>query len=293
MNILDYIGWRYQRGRTSFIFKLIILVVLLVIDHYQFKWYKGLHIKDHYFFSVIFYLIGNLIVNFSRFILSYFYLLRIKKSDFAQDNFLFGLTRIAGIINLIIFIAAVFLFFDIDYKAVFTSLSIIAAAIAILSKDYISNMINGMIIMFTDQISLGDFVKIGHHRGTIMDITFVNIHILDENGDLVFYPNSYVFSNEIVNYTKRQVNKMNIYFEMDQERIEDVEHLENYLKGVVKPYAGFIQPNSYFLRTINLKKDIIEFNFQYIIKKHDIKVENDIRKVVMRSLIRYSKVQVD
>ncbi len=287
MNILDYIGWRHQRGRTSFVIKLILFTILLWSYYYRWEYYEKLEIKEHYITAVLFYLGSNLLINFARFILSHIYVLRIKKSDFGKDNFLFGLTRITSIFNIMIFGAAVFLFFDIDYKAVFTSLSIIAAAIAILSKDYISNMINGMIIMFTDQISLGDFIKIGDHRGTVMDITFVNIHILDENGDLVFYPNSFVFSHEVVNYSKRDINKINIYFEMDVEKINDVEKLEEFIKSNLKSYQGFIQPNSYFLRTIEIKKDLAEFSFQYIIKKHDLKIEKEIRKTVMRNLVKY------
>src|SRR5690606_81514 len=102
--------------------------------------------------------------------------------------------------------------------------------------------INGMIIMFTDQISLGDFVKIGAHRGTVVDITFVNVHVLDENGDLVYFPNSYVFANEVVNFSKRDINKMSIYFELDIKHLMEVDKLEEFLKNSVKHYAGFIKP---------------------------------------------------
>src|SRR5690606_32825208 len=176
---------------------------------------------------------------------------------------------------------------------VFTSLSIIAAAIAILSKDYISNMINGMIIMFNDQISLGDFVKVGEYRGTVVDITFVNIHLIDENGDLVFFPNGYIFSHEVVNYTKRDINKMSIYFEMDIKFLDDVERVEEYLKESIKKFQGFIKPGSYFLRTVSIQKDAVEFNFQYVIKKQDVKTEKDIRKTVLRSVVSYVKRERD
>lgn len=287
MNILDYIGWKYQKGRTSFIVKLALFLLIVSALYFKFEWFTRLNIAPHYINAVLFYLSGNLIVNFSRFVFSYFYVIRIRKFDYAKDNFLFGLTRIASIINFVIFVAALFLFFDIDYKSVFTSLSIIAAAIAIVSKDYIGNMINGMIIMFTDQISLGDFVKIGAHRGTVVDITFVNVHVLDENGDLVYFPNSYVFANEVVNFSKRDINKMSIYFELDIKHLMEVDKLEEFLKNSVKHYAGFIKPGSYFLRTVSVRKDQVDFNFQYVIKKHDVKVEKDIRKTVMRSLIDF------
>ena len=43
----------------------------------------------------------------------------------------------------------------------FTSLSIVAAAIAILSKDFIADVISGMIISFSSEISIDDYVKFG------------------------------------------------------------------------------------------------------------------------------------
>lgn len=293
MNILDLIGWQHQKGRTAFVLKLALFIIIVSALYFEFRWFERLDINDHYINAILFYLAGNLIINICRFVLSHIYLAKQRRSGYGQDNFLFGLTRIASIINFIIFVAAVFLFFDIDYKSLFTSLSIIAAAIAILSKDYISNMINGMIIMFTDQVSLGDFVKIGEYRGTVVDITFVNIHLLDENGDLVFFPNAYVFQKEVVNYSKRDVNKMSIYFDLDIKYLMESEKLEEYLTNSIKKYQGFIKPGTYFLRTVAVKKDQVDFNFQYVIKKHDVKTEKEIRKTVMRSLVDYLKKERD
>src|SRR5690606_24812652 len=113
MSFLELIGWRHQKGRTSFVLKLILFSIIVSAVYFNFPWFDALNIDEHYINAVLFYLGGNLIINFSRFILSHIYLAKRRKSDFAHDNFLFGLTRIASIINFIIFGAAFFLFFDI------------------------------------------------------------------------------------------------------------------------------------------------------------------------------------
>jgi len=286
---MEFFGGYLKRGRTAFFIKLFIFLALMTIYYFKVEWIDDLGIEMHHIQALMIFLGFNLVITFSRIIVSRFYIKRVRRQNFEKDNFLFGLTRIASIINVVVFIAALFLFFQIDFKEVFTSLSIIAAAIAILSKDYFSNMINGMIIMFTDQISLGDFIQVGNHRGTVKDITFINIHIMDENDDLVYFPNSLFFSTEVVNFSKRDLNKVNIYFVMDIQHLEYVEVLEEQLKEHVSSFNELIIPGSTYLRTVSVKKDQVEFSFQYIIKEHDKENEKEIRKTVMRSLVRYLK----
>lgn len=86
----------------------------------------------------------------------------------------------------------------------FTSLSIVFAGIAILTKDYITNMVNGMIITFSGQLSIGDNVRLGKQRGKIVDITLQNIHMLNDDDDMIYIPNNLLLSSEVVNYTRRR-----------------------------------------------------------------------------------------
>lgn len=289
MSILEYFGYEYQRGRTAFIVKLFIFLALLLIYYLKYEWYENIGIGYQYLNALLFYIGVNLTITVGRFTVSWFYIRKIRKPDYKKDNFLFGLTRIATIINAVVLIIALFIFFDIDYIRLFTSLSIIAAAIAILSKDYIANMINGMIIMFNDQITLGDFIQIGNHRGTVVDITFINIHIMNENDDLVYFPNSLFFSMEVVNFTKRELNKINIYFVLGIDHLEYVEKLEALLIERIEPFQSLLEMESCFLRTVKIEQSQVEFSFQYVIKKHNAEIEREIRKTVMRSLVKYLK----
>src|SRR5690606_19448141 len=88
-----------------------------------------------------------------------------------HDNFIIGINSIYYIFLSILLILLVMVSMKVNIREFFTSISIIAAAIAILSKDYISNAINGMILMFNNQISIGDHIKIGQHKGKIIHIS--------------------------------------------------------------------------------------------------------------------------
>lgn len=284
---METFEWKYLKGRRAFFLKLALFIIVMVIDSYWNQFFEMAGINEHRISAILFFLAGNLIVIFCRFLISYFYVIRRKKLDANKDNFLFGLMRISSIINFIIFVISIFIFFNIDFIKFFTSISIIAAAIAILSKDYISNMINGMIIMFNDEVMIGDYIKINEHRGTIIDITFINVHLLDDNGDIIYFPNSMMLTEEVTNFTRRGINKVNIHFEMDIQHLKNVDELESYLIECLKPFYASIKSNSFFLRTVTVKKDQIDFSFQYIIKRHDLKLEKEIRKMVMRNLVEF------
>jgi hypothetical protein len=66
-----------------------------------------------------------------------------------DDNFIIGVGQIYQILLVAGIVVGILSLFQIDVKQLFTSLSIIFAGIAILTKDYITNMINGMIITFS------------------------------------------------------------------------------------------------------------------------------------------------
>jgi len=78
-----------------------------------------------------------------------------------DDNFIIGVGQIYLLLLVMGLIVGLLSLFRIDVRQLFTSLSIVFAGIAILTKDYISNMINGMIVTFSGQLGIGDNVRIG------------------------------------------------------------------------------------------------------------------------------------
>lgn len=266
----------------------IIKIAFLLIVHFNPSFRELLKLNKAYQIQAIeLYLVSNITVVVSRFFIVFIYLKQRHDRPYQTDNFILGLRWISSFLNFVVFMVSLFLFFEIDYKALFTSLSIIAAAIAILSKDYISNMINGMIILFTNHVSLGDNVKIGDHRGKIVDVNLMNVHLQNEDDDLVLIPNQIMLTQHVINYTKRAVNRVNIEFEVSYDYLENVGQLEEYLIGIVEPYSEYIEHKSHFLRTAELKKDTALFHFQYTLKMPDKTIERRIRRAVLRNIVKY------
>lgn len=225
-----------------------------------------------------------LFLDFVQFFTTWYYRKRHKIRG-RDDNFIVGVNHIYSILLAIGIIVGVLSLFRINVRELFTSLSIIFAGIAILTKDYISNMINGMIITFSGQLSIGDSVSIGNHRGKITDITLQNIHLQNDDDDMIYIPNNVVLTSEVVNYTKRIVKRTSIDFEIDLKHLKTVEELERNLIEVLKPFESLIKPESYYLRVAEVRKDNVTMKFQYILLEPNKELERQIRRRTVRHLV--------
>jgi small-conductance mechanosensitive channel len=162
--------------------------------------------------AILFLLGGNILISLGRLITARIYLSKAKDEKF-HGNFLLGISWISNILNSLVFVIALMLAFDIHPLEFLTSLTIVAAAIAILSKDYVNSMINGLIMMFTDQFSLGDTIRIDKTQGIIEDITLLNVVVKQEDGHMTIIPNSLILNTQVTNF--KNLDQKTIEFIME------------------------------------------------------------------------------
>lgn len=205
------------------------------------------------------------------------------------DNIISGLNNIHIILLGVVGFLTMISLLGVDVKNLFASLSIIAAAIAIISKDYISNVIAGMLIAFSNDVNVGDSVRIGTNKGKVIDLSITMLSLLTDDDDVVIIPNSMVYALDVRNYSKLVIKKTSIEFEMDLEAISTVGKLEEDLIATLKEYHEMIHTDSYSLKTAAIKKDYVEFKFQYILNMPDREKEIDIRRKVIRRVIQIIK----
>ena len=238
---------------------------------------------DYYVITLASITLFLMLLDFVQFFVIRWYRHRHKISR--DDNFSIGVGQIYHLLLVVGLIVGLLSLFRIDVRQLFTSLSIVFAGIAILTKDYISNMINGMIITFSGQLSISDNVRIGLHRGKIIDITLQNIHLLNDDDDIIYIPNSLLLVSEVVNYTKREVKRTSIEFEIDLKHLKNVEELEEILIETLHPFQHLIKIESPYLRIAEVKKDLVTMKFQFILKEPNKDLERQIRRQTTRKLV--------
>lgn len=269
--------------------KIVVFTLLLLIRLGELKvahlyaWSKYRESFDYYVNVIASIALFLLLLDFVQFGATWWYRRKYKISR--DDNFIVGVGQIYLLLLVIGMIVGLLSLFRIDVRQLFTSLSIIFAGIAILTKDYISNMINGMIITFSGQLSIGDNVRIGQHRGKIIDITLQNIHLLNDDDDVIYFPNALLLVSEVINYTKREIKRNSIDFEIDLKHLKNVEELEEILIETLKPFQDHIKPESLYLRVAEIRKDSVLMKFQYILKVPNKDLERQIRRITTRRIV--------
>ncbi|MCB0638480.1 MAG: mechanosensitive ion channel family protein, partial [Lewinella sp.] len=261
-----------------FLFPFIGLVLVVTLRLLDMRWepYVGAHLSaiDLVLDFLIFLLGGQLTVN----ILAWFWRRQKRMPANQRDTVIAGLQNIYYLLLAGASLITILGFWGIDFHTLFTTLSIVAAAIAIISKDYISEIISGIIISFSREISINDYIKIGEHKGKIIDLSITKIALLNEDDEVVYIPNNTVYSSEVINYTKRGLRRVNIGFAIDLAAIDTIDNLEQDLIEAVSSFGEYIEPDSYNLRITELTKDSMQCKFSYIIKKREREIERDIRK---------------
>ena len=204
-----------------------------------------------------------------------------------RDNFLYGIGHIKKVLFALYAGLLLLAILNISLEKALTTLSLLAAAIVLIAKDYISNFINGMYMTFARVVNIGDEVSIGAHKGKIQDITLSSVHLLNEDDDLIYIPNSVVFSSDIVNYTRREIKKTSLDFEIDTRAVKDVSEFENEIIEGMKEYHSNIKPGSYNLKVVSIAGEFIKFKFQFlVIEGTDKELERLIKRRTIRHIVK-------
>jgi len=230
--------------------------------------------------ALTFFLGANLIISLAWLLILSWYTRRSRTKPIEKDNFILGINRISSVLNTVFLLLAITFFFGVNPLKFITSITIVAAAIALLTKDYITNMINGLIIMFSDQLSLGDHVRIGEYKGKVMDITLINVVLQNEDDDIVIIPNSVVFTSIVLNQSKQNIKKLTLEFELDHKHPFTIKRLEERLRNAVEEYARSFTPESFALKTIEIKKDFVQFKVQLLMPHGNKETERLIRRAL-------------
>jgi len=252
-----------------------------------YKEYPGL---EHFTGGLMIFLGPSLVISMLRLVVIYWYIKKHKFKSNIKDNFILGINRIVSILNTVFIALALTSFLSIKPQELIFSVSIVAAALAVTFKDYIANMINGLIIMFSDRLSLGDHIRIGEHEGKILDITLINMILQNEDSDMVIIPNSVAFSSVIVNQSKQNTKKLSIEFDMALDNGYTPEYLENHLNKIIEKYTDNVMPGGLTVKTISINKDVVIFKVMILLKRYDKIKEREIRRAINTALIRLSAV---
>ncbi|WP_343849986.1 mechanosensitive ion channel family protein [Algoriphagus jejuensis] len=215
-----------------------------------------------------------------------------KRDDYkVQPNFILGVDRIAGILNSIALLISLMLAFGIRPLEFLTSITIVAAAIALLTKDYITNIVNGLIMMFSDQLEIGDKIQVGRHTGFIRDITLINLVLKNDSGEIILIPNNMALTTDVVNFSKNNTHQVIFDVEMSATNEIHLVPLEEKLVAILQKSKDTVFPEGAQLNVLERKAETVLVRFQFPIKTGEKAAEISLKKEINQALIDWTHEQ--
>lgn len=237
------------------------------------------------------FLTASVLISVGRFLMISWYSRKNNSNARMRNNVLLGINQIAGILNVVFGILGIMLAFNINPKEFLTSITLVAMAIALLFRDYITNMISGLLIMFSDRFSIGDFIKIGEDQGKIIDITLSNIVIRNEDDDAVMVPNNSAFVSNIVNQTIENTRKMVIDFNLPLNGAHNFAKLEDSLLSTLKSMKEQVVLDSVQFKVVSVTHNEVHFKLSFMLHTKNKSRKSMIRDIIFREVLTYDAGQ--
>ncbi|WP_313156285.1 mechanosensitive ion channel family protein [Sphingobacterium multivorum] len=273
----------------SFIVR-IILLIALTASFVQFEpFYKQREIIQNMAYGLNTFLTASVLISIGHFILVKLYNSR-NEQQVVRGNFVLGITRVATVGNVFFIIVSLMIAVGINPKDFITSMTIVAMAIAVIFREYITNMISGLIIMFSDQFSVGDRLKIGEYQGKIVDITLANLVVRDEDDDAVMIPNNLVFTATLVNKTSQKSNKIVVKFELPIDRSFAVAELEQYLSPLLQKNPNLDHSQGFTIKVADMTKDYIKYKVEVSAISSSNKVHQQVQSSILNEILQFTRL---
>ncbi len=130
-------------------------------------------------------------------------------------------------------ILLIFMLLEISTSSMLVALSSIALAVGLALKDSLSNLANGILIIFNKPFKRGDHVDIGGDEGKILNIRLLTTEILCFDNRKIVLPNSKVVNGSVVNFTamptRRVARTFTVSYNSDIDKVVSV--LSNVLEN--------------------------------------------------------------
>jgi small-conductance mechanosensitive channel len=270
-----------NRKRVYFILKIILFIVLIFIK----KKYPvisvggGFNIESKQIAIIAYYVLANTIVSIIRLVLVSLYIKRNNLGDGDKDNFILGVDRIASLISFFLLVVAIFLYAGIEPGEFLRNISLVAVALVLLFKDYISNLMNGMIMMFSDQFHINDHIKVGEFKGRIIDINLANVKIKSDEGELFYIPNNLVYLKEVINYSKGNSSQVLVDFDLNMKFFGQITQLEkNLTERITQQFTTHIKAEGISLKVEKIKKEEAAMKLIVNLNKQNKRLEKIVQK---------------
>jgi small-conductance mechanosensitive channel len=271
---------------SSIYYKFVILIIIGYIWYTYQDFFNAHRTLYNIMFLVFHYFILNIVFNYGKLAFIYIYLKKNNLQPGHTDNLTVGIESLSFFLNHFIFILILIDVLFIEIRLLLTSLSIVAVAMVLIFKEYISNFLYGINLMFSKDFRIKDTVKVGDNKGKIVDFTFHNVRLRNEDGDIIYIPNSVFLTKEITNYSRASLKNISIEATILRKDLNKFENKKkNIIKKIFEKYSENVQnEDNITILITKLEKEIITITFELYLPKFSSSTEKAIRTFILKEV---------
>lgn len=98
----------------------------------------------------------------------------------------------------------------IDVTGVVALASVLTLAVSLSVQNFLTNVIGGFVLLYTQPFRSGDYVEVGMEAGTIMEIGMTYTKLQTPDNKVISIPNSTVVAGDIVNYSVTGTRRVDV-----------------------------------------------------------------------------------
>ncbi|ANU21837.1 mechanosensitive ion channel family protein [Planococcus donghaensis] len=151
------------------------------------------------------------------------------------------LSNVVAYVVYFIAVVSILATFTIDITGLIAGAGVLGLAVGFGAQNLVRDVITGFFIIFEDQFSVGDYVRIGTAEGTVEEIGLRTTKVKAWTGELFIFPNGNIM--DVVNFSIHNsiaVVDINISYESDIKRVEEL--IMEFLNSLQERYEQIIKP---------------------------------------------------
>ena len=134
-------------------------------------------------------------------------LLKNSKLEKAAHSLILSLTSVVLYILLGLIVASSL---GIDVSGIVALASVLTLAVSLSVQNFLTNVIGGFTLLYTQPFHSGDYVEIGMEAGTIVEIGMTYTKLQTPDNKMISIPNATVVAGDIVNYAVTGTRRVDV-----------------------------------------------------------------------------------
>ena len=98
----------------------------------------------------------------------------------------------------------------IDVTGIVALASVLTLAVSLSVQNFLTNVIGGFVLLYTQPFRSGDYVEVGVEAGTIMEIGMTYTKLQTPDNKVISIPNATVVAGDIVNYSVTGTRRVDV-----------------------------------------------------------------------------------